>query len=336
MMDVCVDPAPGESDRVDVLRELARDGRLAEVAGTATPEWRTALSGAAFDVAWPIVFVRLTRSLERRRGHLSCGASVFRMTDECLDRFYDDVEAVIVDALAHATAPIRNLEAWIATRLTAATVDGHRRRRGQRGALQRPRVPKWLAVSLGHSPWLTELATQILLWVGISATAGAELWPLDGWALRRATVTGDRMGSDPTVVAHDVATVLAAMRTRPTWYVDHVERPFGRKQAPVAGSDGPVELPPLLLTDRSDLDEAFLADLATDALRAIQARLRRDQDATAVVTEVIRAVFGTDLGSQAIDYPPLTAPDYEERVATMLGDPQRVDHIVAAVLRILG
>lgn len=322
-------------DRVGFLRTLAGQGRLADVAASAGPMLRTELSGAAFSVAWPIVFVRLTRGLELRRAHAACATSVFRMADECLDRFYDDVEAVVDDVLAHATTPIRNLEAWIATRLNAATVDGHRRRRGQRGALQRPRLPKWLSASLGEDPWLMELATQILLWVGVSATAGAEVWPLDGWAVRRATVTGDRVHSDPALVAREVGTVLTAMRTKPSWFADHVERPFGHKQAPVVSANSSIELPPLLLADRAALDDAHLADLASEALEAIQARLRRGQDVMTAVTEVIHVVFGVDVGGHDIDCPPLVAPDYEERVAAVLGDSTQVERVVAAVLRIV-
>ncbi len=325
-----------EPAHVGTLRMLAGDGQLAATAKAASPAGRVALSGATFSVAWPVVFARLTRGLELRRGHHACAASVFRMEEDCLDRFYDDVEAVIDDVLAHASSPIRNLEAWIASRLTAATVDAHRRRRGQLGALQRPRLPKWLSELLVGDPWLTELAIQILIWVGVGATAGTELWPLDGWTARRAAVTADPVGSEPATVAREVEQVLTAMRTREVWFADHVERPFGHKRAPVVNAHGTMELPPLVFTERADIDDTHLAALASAALAAITAGLGDGQDTRSLVTDVIRTAFGTDTGAKDLDAVPFIAPDYDARVAAALGDPARVDHIVSAVLRIIG
>src|SRR6185369_13070063 len=103
-----------------------------------------------------------------------------------------------------ARHPIKNLEGWVASRIRPATVDGHRRRRGLRGAQQRPRVPAWLAAELGGEPWLTTLATRILEWVGVTTTAGTELWPLDAWAELRTTVTDDPVRSGPAHVRADV------------------------------------------------------------------------------------------------------------------------------------
>src|SRR5205823_15053751 len=123
---------------------------------------------------------------------------VRRLADECLDRFEDDVEAVVYDVLTHADRPIRQLEAWVSSRLRAATVNHHRAVRGERGALQRPRLPRWLAAGLGHDRWLEELALQILTWVGVPTTAGRQVWPLDAWTQRRAEVTGDWTG-EPAV-----------------------------------------------------------------------------------------------------------------------------------------
>lgn len=317
------------------LRELAGAGRLAAIASTAVPARRQALSGAAFAVAWPVVFVRLTCGLERGRGHLACASSVFRMAQECLDRFYDDVEAAVFDVLMHAAVPIANLEAWIASRLNAATVDGHRRRRGERGALQRPRLPKWLSAALDDNPWLNELAIQILLWVGVTSTAGAQLYPLDAWALRRGAVTGDLSGSDVAAVARDLETVLAAMRSRPEWHATYVDRPLGHKQAPICSSDAGPDMSPLLLTDRHDADEAHLAQMASVALCAIERHLDDTDDPAGAVSEVIRSVFLTDTGGCDLDRPPLSTPNYERRVNVVLGDPDRVDAVVAVVLRIL-
>jgi hypothetical protein len=262
-------------------------------------------------------------------------SSVFRMSQECLDRFYDDVEAVVDDALTKAVAPVRDLEAWIASRLNAATVDGHRRRRGRRGALQRPRLPMWLAASLDHHPWLTELATQILLWVGVSTTAGTELWPLDAWALRRATVMADSSHNHAALVRREVETVLAAMRTRPSWYADYVERPLGHKHAPVCAAPA-LDTSALLLVDRDEMEDARLAALASDALAEIQTRLDGAEDPLTAVADVIRTVFGEAAIGGDLDRAPLASPDYENTVAAALADPDEVDRIVLAVLKILG
>jgi hypothetical protein len=313
------------------LRELARQGILAGQASQTDDRCPSAFSAAAYEIVWPVVFGRLTRGLELRRGHPRCALGVAHLADDCLDRFQDDVEAVIEDLLAHANVPILNLEAWIVSRLTAATVDGHRRRRGRRGALQRPRVPAWLASALHHDPWLTALAVEILTWVGLNATAGSGVWPLDAWAQRRAQVTDDRRDS-PAVVSYDVETVLAAMRRRPRWYQDYVERPLGAKQAPVAWELGtrpedPAVAAPLMLAEPSDPDDERLVALAERALDEIDDRLGRGEDPTAVVTEVIGAVFGA-AGLTGID-------DYRHRVSRILADPGSLRRVVEAALDIV-
>jgi hypothetical protein len=325
-----------EPAHVATLRALAAHGDLAVTVATASPVQRVALSGATFAIAWPVVFARLTSGLERNRGHLMCASSLFKMRDECLDRFYEDLEAVIDDVLAHATMPIRNLEAWIASRLTKATVDAHRRRRGEIGALQRPRLPKWLADRLSADPWLCDLAVQILVWVGIGVTAGTQLWPLEGWSARRAAITGDVPGSEPAVVGRDVETVLAAMRTKEKWFADHVEGPLGHKRAPVLSALTTVDLPPLVFTERADIDDTHLVVLASAVLRAIGSGLGAGLDVRAVVVEAIGAAFGVDTTGREMDCPPHAAvPDYEACVNAALGDPAQVDRIVAAALRIL-
>ncbi len=318
--------------RVRRLHELAHAGRLADVAGAATGADRLAMTGAAYDVAWPIVFARLTRKVELRRNHPVCAIGVDHLADECLDRFHDDVEAVVDDLLTHARRPVLDLEGWIAGRLTAATVDAHRRRRGERGALQRPRLPGWLADELGQDRWLMALAVQMLVWVGVTSTAGNEVWPLEAWAQQRAAHTGDWMGSDPAVVAREVDTVIAAMRRRPGWYESYVERPLGRKQAPVAAA--PPAESPLALAGPDEQAESEMRRLAADAVGAIGHRLRRGEQTQAVVADVIRAVFGRSLNT-ALERPPHAAADPLGGVTGALADPARLSRIVAAVRTII-
>lgn len=330
------DPRPPGDARAR-LRELAREGRLAAVVAAADRTERQAFTAAAYDVVWPIVFSRLTRGIEQRRGHPGCAAGIDHLADECLDRFHDDVEAVVEDVLTHARQPVLNLEAWITGRLNAATVDGHRRRRGMRGALQRPRLPGWLTRDLGGDGWLTALATRMLVWVGVSNTAGAEVWPLESWAQERAAHTGD-WTSDPAVVAREVETVLAAMRRRPQWYESYVERPLGRKQAPVAARpvvDGAAESAvPLALGDPHARVDGELRRLAATAVGAIDQRRGHGRETKAIVVEVIRAVFGGAL-TGTLDRAPHDVADPLGGVSGALADQATVDRIVATVRQIV-
>jgi hypothetical protein len=283
------------------------------------------------------VFTRITRRVEQSRGHSVCAAGVHRLADECLDRFHDDVEAVVDDLLTHARTPIRHLEAWIAGRLTAATVDAHRRRRGLRGALQRPRLPGWLAGELGHDRWLTTLATQMLVWVGISSTAGHEVWPYEAWAQERGACTGDWQRSDPRIVAREVATVLAAMRRRPDWYERYVERPLGAKQAPVATlpvdeTPGEAALP-LALGDPYERMEAEMRRLAAVAVASIDRRAGAADDTEAIV-EVIRGVFGGPF-TGTLDRAPHDGADPLGGVTGALENPATVARIVRTVRAII-
>jgi hypothetical protein len=316
------------------VRELARAGRLAGSASAAPARDLARLRGAVYSVTWPLVFARLTKPLELQRRHPDCLRGLEWMRPDCLDGFHDDVEAVVEHALRRATDPIENLEGWLATRLTPATVDAHRRRRGEIGALQRPRLPGWLGDALGHDPWLGELAVQILLWVGVPATAGGELWPLAGWAARRAEVTGEPAAHDMRdTLDREVRTVLAAMCTRPKWYAAHVERPLGHKRAPVAPmpAEKSAELSPLELVGPHEVEDARLTALAEQALRAIEARLARGQDPATAVTAVVRVVFGAG----ALEASPHSGSPRDDWLATALADEARLDRIVATALALL-
>lgn len=324
---------PNEQAEVAVLRRLARDGLLASSASSASPGRLARLRRAVYTVAWPLVFARITKPLEQQRHHPDCTRRLESMRPDCLDRFHDDVEAVVEHALRRATGPIENLEGWLATRLTPATVDAHRRRRGEIGALQRPRLPAWLAGALGGDRWLGDLAVQILVWAGVPSTAGVELWPLDGWAARRAVVTGEPVAGRDTL-DREVRTVLAAMRTRPKWHAEHVERPLGHKQAPVAPmpADNAAELPALDLAAPHEAEDARLAGLAEQALHAIEARLDRGEAPRAAVAAVIRLVFGEGEPEPL----PVHGSPRDDWLAAALADETRLAEIVTTALAILG
>src|SRR4029450_10041041 len=91
-------------------------------------------------LGWTLVCAGLTRGIERRRGHRTCAIGVEHLEPDCLDKYEDDVEAVLDDLLRHATVAIHNLEGWVRSRLVNGTVDGNRRRRGRQGARARPRT----------------------------------------------------------------------------------------------------------------------------------------------------------------------------------------------------
>ncbi|MEV4350362.1 hypothetical protein AB0J83_38390 [Actinoplanes sp. NPDC049596] len=312
------------------LRELAGTGRLAEHAARADDAERRVLTGAAYEIAYPIVFARLTRSLELSRGHQLCAKGVDRLAEGCVDGFHDDVEAVVQDLLTHCRTPVLNLDAWIAGRVRAATVDAHRRRRGERGALQRPRLPGWLSAGLGHDRWLTTLATQILIWVGVETTAGTQMWPLEAWAADRAASTDDWQTSSPATVAREIDVVLAAMQRRPDWYESYVERPLGRKRPPLAVV--PDEAPPV--TDPDASTESELRRLAGEAVAAINRRCGVGEDTRTVVVDVIRKVFGGTF-TAGLERAPHATPDPLGGVTGALADAATVNKIVGTVRAII-
>ena len=329
-------PTPPQSS-AELIRELANCGDLAKHVAAAPPAECTWLYGGAYEIVWPVVWQRLTRRMEHHRGHARCARSIQHLEPECLDLFEDDVDATVTHLFRNAKVPIVNVEGWIASRLNAATVDGHRRRRGTRGASQRPRLPGWLAAALRQDPWLSALAVEILTWVGVPTTAGASVWPYASWAERRRTFTGDSSNPDAAVV-RDVETVLTAMRQNPTWYQAFVERPLGHKQAALLASDGTDpdryhEMSYLALTQRHEFADTRLLELASLAVSAIETRLRAEEDPYTVVVIVLRTVFQGS-GADEMDSVPGAGPSEEERVTALLDDPVALERIVDRILAI--
>lgn len=316
------------------VRDLARRGELAAFAGAATGDRRRWLRAATYEIVQPVVFHQLTRKLELKRGHHGCAVSLSRLDDACLDRFHDDMDAVIDDVFRNARVPIHSLEGWVRARLTVATVNGYRRRRGERGALQRPRVPRWLSARLGHDPRLTSLAVDVLEFVGNDVATG--VWPTGYWAERRAVADGDHEAAHRAVL-RDLETVLAAMRAKPAWYEDYVERPLGRKPCPVVplsrlAGESTGEVP---LAARADTD-SLVVELAGLAVDAIEARVARGENPRRVAVDVVAAVFGPGLGADELDRPPGAAPGVDELVAAGLADRAAVERVADTVLAVLG
>jgi len=324
---------PGAANAAQAVRELAREGVLAIRAGSEPADIRRMLRIGAYELIWPLVYKQVTRRHEFRRGHHACAGSIRRMEPDCIDRFHDDVDAVLDDLFAHADAPIHNLEGWITRRLRAATINGHRRRRGARGAMQKPRLPEWLIVALDRDRWLMDLAVDMLEWVGVEMSAGTEVWPIDAWIERWAQRTGAHGVGERTLNAR-IETVLAAMRRRPTWYTKYIDRPLGRKRPPVvtqplAGNDQLHR--PLSLSTRHERDDARLVELAATAIRAIEHRIGLGEDPRTVVTDVVNHVFTGGTGAEDLDRTPGSAGD---GIDALLADPRVVDRVVATVLAV--
>ena len=320
------------------LRDLTHRGVLVKYVEGAPVDERRRLRAEAYEIVLPVVFQALTRPLEIKRGHPRCAASVHGLEDDCLDRFHDDMDAVLDDLFKNARVPIMNLEGWVRRRLVMSTVDGYRRRRGARGALQRARVPGWLAARLDHDPLRVGLAADMIEFAGVEATAGAEVWPISVWAQRRALVGGDHEAARRAVV-QDVVAVIAAMRTRPKWYSDFIERPLGMKRAPLhrPSHSAPEETGDsvFLPVTRGEVADSRLIELATVAVAAIAARLARGDDPRTSAVEVVTTVFGERVGAGDLDCRPGEGQSVDDRIVAGLSDQATIDRIVAVALQIV-
>lgn len=322
----------GQATDQERLRRHAGRGEL----GRLPEAERAALRPAAFALAHHIVYDVVTRRVARSRGHGCCALDLRHLGECCLDGFHNDLEAV-VEVLLSSTQRITDLERWLAGRATNAAVDGYRRRRGENGALQRPRMTKWLERGLGADPWLSRLALKILGWVGTPAGVGATFWPLDAWAGERAAFTGDHRASTPARVLDEVNQVLAVMRRRPEWFRDHVRNPLDKKVTPVAGAPGERrdEPRPLLPVEPGETDEDWATDLAAVAVEAIRAGLGRGEDTTSTVVTVLTKLFVSGTGAEEIGRAPGAGSAAAERLSALLGDPATLSVLVQRVLRIV-
>jgi hypothetical protein len=323
-----------------VLRDLAASGILRQAAGI--PGECAWLRSAAFEVAMPLVWERHTRPLENRKGHRRCASGMIRLAPECHDGFTNDLESVVTALLSYG-GPIANLEGWISARMSNAIKDGHRQRRAREmGAQQRVRVPARLAARLDGDPWLVALAGRVLLWAGVRHTAGTELWPLQAWAEERTAFTGPSAGDPRAAVACDLDVVLRAMRdSDPAWFEKYVERPLGRKWAPVPAGwpedDGTArpEATCLQLVPGHERDEASLAEAAARSLTMIRAALASGADPRMAVVDALTVNFLSVVALRGeLDRAP--GSDTGDVVAAILNDRGALDRLVPVVLAIAG
>jgi hypothetical protein len=310
------------------VRDLAKAGSLSISLAEEARAGSDGIGRAVYEIVWPIVFSRITKAAELSRGHTGCARSVTLLDEDCLDRFHDDVAAVLDVVRRRASCRIEDLEKWIAGIARAATIDAHRRRRGELGALQRPRPPRWLCNSLNCDPWLVSLAIRVLEWVGVRDAISSGLWPLSRWSELRGQSTGDWAGSTPEVVFAEVEHVLAKMRTDERWYSDYVERPIGRKRAPTAHGADSSPLPPIR---PHDVEDAQLRSKADATMREIATRTRAGENPPEVALDALRRHFCADAASAEMDKAPHHAADAQEWLTKRLNNGEEARTLASAV-----
>jgi hypothetical protein len=112
----------------------------------------------------------------------------------------------------------------------------------------------------------------------------------------------------------------------------NADRPIRSLEAWIAdAADGP-NFSPLRLAPPYEMDDRHLRDLAHDALRVIEARMRRGEDPVFVVVDVIETVFNGDLGTHDLGGVPPAGGGDEIRLAERI-DVDRIIHAVMDILR---
>ena len=132
-------------------------------------------------------------------------------------------------------------------------------------------------------------------------------------------------------MTEDVALVLAAMRGRPRWFADYVERPLGRKRPALATGDADARS----TQEAGHGGQDSLRDLAALAFAALELRLARGEEPRAAVSEVLRTVFAAGSGRESLDRLPGASAGADEWVLAQLADPAAVARITEAVLALL-
>jgi hypothetical protein len=189
------------------------------------------------------------------------------------------------------------------------------------------------------------LAYRVLQWTGVRHTAGTQLWPLGAWAEDRAALVGPAgETSVGGTVEADLAVVLRTMREwDAAWYAEYVERPVGRKWAPVAaqtchaldrGAAG--EAAHLELVPQHERDDARLTEAAAACLAVIRSEIAAGGEPRQAVVEALTGSF-LSVGSlcEECDRSSLVDGDPGTVVAAVLADPEALDRLVGTILDIV-
>jgi hypothetical protein len=256
----------------------------------------------------------------------------------CADRTNENAIALL-ERFFRARQEIEVLEAWATAALMNAIIDHYRKQRGERGALQRARVPKWLAAALGHDPKHVLLAELIIDWAGVPTTGClSSLWPYGEWAERCAHLAGGRHAYGEREVRRDVEHVLAVMRRqRPAWLAEHILEPLTYQEVPVVHEPGGTAYEEFRRARDASAakDEQYLDESASHLIAALQAEARRGGLSAAVVRHLIVAEFGRRPAGRDVGRVPGDGPaDLDDAVQAALTD-DRIDALVAEVLAIL-
>ncbi|WP_245571108.1 hypothetical protein [Catelliglobosispora koreensis] len=168
----------------------------------------------------------------------------------------------------------------------------------------------------------------MLVWVGVPTSASDGIWPVDVWLERRrlSSISGsDDYGR--RALEADIDLVTRAMRSRPQWYANYVERPLGLKQ-PLVFDELQPEHP---VTSDTAVDDAGLVKLAALALEAIRTRIAGGTPVEQAVEEVIRVVFGSE-ESRAGHTDTISISD---PIRALL-EPEAIERIVTVVKQLVG
>ena len=156
---------------------------------------------------------------------------------------------------------------------------------------------------------------------------------------QRAVARGEAVPSEYDT-RRDVDAVLAAMQTRPAWFEKYIERPLGRKQAPLhtapsARFDAAQDPVPLELAPLDQRDEAALVATAAAAVEQIVERVERGEAARVVVADVLSRAFADEEPAEGLDQVPGAPPSDIERARHMIADPAALERIVCDVVAAL-
>lgn len=231
-----------------------------------------------------------------------------RLPPETADRVTNDAQALL-EKFVTMKDPIKvSLEAWATGARPNAVSDKNRRDRGERGALQKARVPEGLKRALGHDPLLVEIARRIIDFAGTPRAVGGSGWPTGTWSSDLAPLAGAAGEYPERACERDVERVLHLMAAwNQTWLDQRILGPLSRQALPVAFRDDAAETDRPGSADERDADQRdrLLLDAAADLLDALADRLAVGDGVPAEVAREVLEEFekrsGVRISDRAVD-----------------------------------